>query len=80
MQMCIGKCVEFIQTELFLIYGEIRKLLEQYRWSGRKVTRLKITIFQEKKFNYYIFLIRVFKIEESETANTYVGKKGKLHT
>jgi hypothetical protein len=26
------------------------------------------------------FLIRVFKIEESETANTYVGKKGMLHT
>jgi hypothetical protein len=36
--------------------------------------------FQEKQFNYYIFLIRVFKIEESETENTYVGKKGILHT
>jgi hypothetical protein len=27
-----------------------------------------------------IFLIRVLKIEESETSNTYVGKKGILHT
>jgi hypothetical protein len=50
------------------------------RSSGRKVIQLKITIFQEKQFNYYIFLIRVFKIEESETVNTYVGKKGILHT
>jgi hypothetical protein len=40
------------------------------------VTQLEITIFQEKQFNYYTFLIREFKIEESETANTYVGKKG----
>jgi hypothetical protein len=39
------------------------------------VTQLKITIFQEKQFNY-VFLIQVFKIEESETADTYVGKKG----
>jgi hypothetical protein len=52
----------------------------KYRSSGRKMTRLKITNFQEKKFNYYVFLIRVFKIEESETANTYVGKKGIMHT
>jgi hypothetical protein len=36
-----------------------------HRSSGRKVTQLKITIFQEQKCNYYIFLIRVFKIEES---------------
>jgi hypothetical protein len=36
----------------------------------------KSTIFQEKQLNY--FLIRVFKIEESETANTYVGEKGIL--
>jgi hypothetical protein len=50
------------------------------RSSGRTVTQLKITIFQEKQFNYYFFLIRVLKIEESETANTYVGKKGILHT
>jgi hypothetical protein len=50
-----------------------------FRSSGRKVTQLKITIFQEKQFNYYMFLIRIFKIEESETANTYVGKKGILH-
>jgi hypothetical protein len=42
------------------------------------VTQLKITIFQEKQFKY-IFLIRVFKIEEAETANTYIGKKGILH-
>jgi hypothetical protein len=35
----------------------------------------KSTIFQEKQL---FFLIRVFKIEESETANTYVGKKGIL--
>jgi hypothetical protein len=41
--------------------------------------QLKITIFQEKQFNYET-LIRVFKTEESETANTYVGKKGILHT
>jgi hypothetical protein len=34
--------------------------------SGRKVAQLKITIFQEKQFNYYIFLIRVFKIKEPE--------------
>jgi hypothetical protein len=26
------------------------------------------------------FLIRIFKIEESETAKPYVGKKGILHT
>jgi hypothetical protein len=57
----------------FLIYRSLRS-------PGRKVTQLKITIFQEKQFNYYIFLIRVLKIEESETANTYVGKKGILHT
>jgi hypothetical protein len=50
-----------------------------YHSSGRKVTQLKITVFQ-KQFNYYIFLIRVFEIEESETADTYVGKKGVLHT
>jgi hypothetical protein len=54
-------------------------VLTIYRSSGRKVTQLKITIFQEKQFNY-IFLIRVFKIEESETANAYVGKMGILHT
>jgi hypothetical protein len=34
------------------------------RSSGRKVTQLKITAFQEKQFDYF-FLIRVFKIEES---------------
>jgi hypothetical protein len=39
-----------------------------------------MTIFQEKQFNYYIFLIRVFKIEDLETANNYVRKKGILHT
>jgi hypothetical protein len=44
------------------------------------VTQLKITISQEKQFKYYIFLIILFKIEESESANTYVGKKGILHT
>jgi hypothetical protein len=54
--------------------------MDTYRSSGRKVTQLNITIFQEKQFNYYIFLIRVFKIEETETTNTYVGKKGTLHT
>jgi hypothetical protein len=54
--------------------------LKTYRWSGRKVTQLKITIFQEKQLSYYMFLIRVFKIEESETANTSVGKEGILHT
>jgi hypothetical protein len=35
------------------------------------------TIFREKQL---IFLIRVFKIEESETANTYIGKRGILYT
>jgi hypothetical protein len=51
-----------------------------YHSSRRKVMQLKITIFQEKQFSYYIFLIQVFKIVESETANTYVGKKFILHT
>jgi hypothetical protein len=37
----------------------------------------KSTIFPEKQ---YFFLIQVFKIEESETENTYVGKKGILYT
>jgi hypothetical protein len=47
-----------------------------YCSSGRKVTQLKICIFQKKQFNYYNFLIQVFKTEESETENIYVGKKG----
>jgi hypothetical protein len=37
----------------------------------------KSTIFQEKQLNF--FLIRVFKTKESETANTYVRKKGTRH-
>jgi hypothetical protein len=32
-------------------------LVKAYHSSGRKATQLKITIFQEKQFNYYIFLI-----------------------
>jgi hypothetical protein len=36
---------------------------QNYRFSGEAV-------------ELFIFLIRVFRIEESETANTYVGKKG----
>jgi hypothetical protein len=33
-----------------------------------------------RRSNWIIFLILVFKIEESETADTYVGKKGILYT
>jgi hypothetical protein len=50
-----------------------------YRSSERKVTQPKITIFHESNLLYF-FLIRIFKIEESETAHTYVGKKGILYT
>jgi hypothetical protein len=66
--------VEYIQL------GQDMVQWQTFRSSGRKVTQLKITIFQEKQFNYYIFLIRVFRIEESDTANTHVGKRGILHT
>jgi hypothetical protein len=38
------------------------------------VTQLKITIFRRSNL-IIIILIRVFKTEESETANTYVGRK-----
>jgi hypothetical protein len=51
-----------------------------HRSFGRKVTQLKITIFLRNNLIITFFLIRVFKIEESETANIYVGKKGLLHT
>jgi hypothetical protein len=52
-----------------------------YIYIRKKNDKLKITIFQEKQFkNYIFFLIRAFKIEELQTANTYVGKKGILHT
>jgi hypothetical protein len=75
---CSGCKVQLMGNTSYWSYLEHVKT--SYRSSGREVTQLKITIFQEKQFNYYIFLIRVFKIEESETANTYVGKKGILHT
>jgi hypothetical protein len=68
-----------VKNCIFLKYLLSYIISGAYRSSGRKMTQLKITIFQENQFNY-IFFIRVFKIEESETANTYVGKKGILHT
>jgi hypothetical protein len=42
-------------------------------------------VTQLKKYNFSreaieLFLIQVLKIEESETANTYEGKKGILYT
>jgi hypothetical protein len=46
---------------------------------GRKVTQLKKYHLSGEEIEL-LFLIRVFKIEESETANTYVGKKGMLYT
>jgi hypothetical protein len=47
--------------------------------SGRKVTQLKKYNFSGEAIELF-FLIRVFKIEESEAGNTYVGKKGILYT
>jgi hypothetical protein len=50
------------QVGLYCCFRILLLLMRIYRSSGRKVTQLKITIFQEKQFNYYIFLIPVFKI------------------
>jgi hypothetical protein len=42
-------------------------------------TTKKLPFFRRKIIELFIFLIRVFKIEESESADT-VGKKGILYT
>jgi hypothetical protein len=52
-----------------------------YRSSERKVTQIKKYHFSGEVIELlFCFVIRVFKIEESETANTYVGKKAILYT
>jgi hypothetical protein len=43
------------------------------------VTQLKKYHFSGEAIKLFLFLILVFKIEKSETANIYVGKK-KGHT
>jgi hypothetical protein len=40
----------------------------------------KLPFFRRSSLIIIFFLILVFKIEESETANTYVGKNGIPHT
>jgi hypothetical protein len=55
------------------------RLPQPYSSTGIKVTKLKKYNFSGEAIEFFL-LIRVFKIKESETANTYVGKKGILYT
>jgi hypothetical protein len=73
------------QQECYLPHHPVFKVSSSkhsniYRSSGRKVTQQKKYHFSGEAIELFFFIIQIFKIEESETANTYIGKKGILYT
>jgi hypothetical protein len=70
-----------ISLSTYSVKGSVHAVSPHIAHPEEKWHNSKLPFFRRSNLMIiFFFLIWVFKIEESVTANTYVGKKGILHT